>query len=251
MGTKSGSENLNWNFPDAVTAGQPTPPFTFTSSEEVPSFDVEIAHTYQGYSSISLNGEASVTVSAPQEDISRTVSYSMPTTTVPASGSLTLTISGTFPSLTFPGPGVAQVTVGTITVYQTARDANGNPMSFGTFTETCTPTSGKSVLLQSVQINPAPATTRPSASASASASKSAPRQTQSHQYEFGSSSDSSSHTRSGRATSQPSPTSTTHPPVAISGKEIGIIAAAAVGIMGIAGLAAWIAAWIRQIRKRR
>lgn len=251
MGAQSASTVISWDFPDTVTVGQSTPPVPFTSTVQVPSSEVETAHTYFGVASFNGSGESSITITAPQGDIPVTVSATFPSTSVPASGPLTIVIPSTFPPITPTRPGVAQVIAGTITEHVTPRDADGNPTFIGTETVTCTPEAGQSALIQSVRINPAPQSTRPSAHTSAAGAAG------SHRHLSGPLSPSSSSAGSGRIAHPPSSATTAtaipaaHAPIRISGKDIVIIVAAAVGIMGIAGLAAWLAAYLRKIRQRR
>jgi len=152
---------VSWDFPDAVTVGKPTLPAPFTVTAQVPSSYVEAAHRFLGIASASGSGEGSVMVIAPQGDIPLSIPASVPSTSVPATGPITLVITSTFPSLTPTQPGVAKVRLGTITIHITPRDADGNVTFLGTVNSTCTPDPGQNNLMASVLINPAPRIAEP------------------------------------------------------------------------------------------
>lgn len=228
LGTQSSSFVLTWDSPDAVTVGTPTPPIRFAVTVQIPSFEVEVARTYEGYSSVGETGHATVTVTAPQEDLSRSVPFGIPSTGMPASGPLTVTATGTLPSFALTRPGVAKITVGAVTERVTPRDANGNPVAFGIVDETCAPESGRSVLLQSVQINPAPTPTHRHEPRAASPSPARPAPV--------------TRPPSSVITPTPSvitPTPRTRPQAGVSGRDVALIGVPALVIAGAGGLVAW------------
>lgn len=234
-GSGPSTGELSWSFPDAVPAGEPTPPTGITLTMQEPSSSTEGAYSYEGIHSISGNGDAPVTVSAPQGDTRFTLPYSF-NTQVPASGPLTVVIPVTMPSFTPARPGAAKITVGTITVHEAARDANGNVMPNGTVTATCTPDPA---LMQSFQINPAaPPSTRPAAPPPA------PGPTRSLQSspQPPSSSPSPADTGPGTLppsagpTSAPAPAPTPHLLAGLTGNEAAVVGGTALASAGIASL---------------
>lgn len=155
-GSQSGSGTLSWDFPDAVTVGQSTPPDHITMTAQSQSSNVGEAYSFYDVRSVSENGDASVTVSAPQGDIPFTLPYS-DAAQVPASGSITTVSHFTLPSFPVTRPGVAKFTIGKITLNMTPRDANGNVVPPGTVSGTCT---ADPAVVGSFQINPAPQNTQ-------------------------------------------------------------------------------------------
>lgn len=156
---------VDWSFPDTVTAGTPTSPVPFTVTVQVPSADVEAAHDELGIYSASGYGSASATVIAPQGNIPVTLPGSVPNTSVPAYGSMTIVVHSTFPSITPTQPGPAKVTLGALTVHINLRDAGGNAWSYGPITSpitsTCTLAPGQDNVVMSVLIKAVPRNTTP------------------------------------------------------------------------------------------
>lgn len=151
----------SWDFPDSVTVGKPVPPVPFSVTVQVPAAYAGAAYRFLGVHSASGYGDANVMVTSPQGDLSVPVWASVPSTPVPASGPGTVVITSKFPSLTPTRPGVAKISVGTITMHITPRNAAGNLMFLGTVTATCTPQTGQSVFVTSILITPAPPIAKP------------------------------------------------------------------------------------------
>ena len=151
---------VDWSFPDTVTVGTHMPPVPFTVTVQVPSSDVEAAHDELGIYSASGYGSASAKVIAPQGNIPVKLTGSVPSTNVPAYGSITVVVHSTFPSLTPTQPGVAKITLGALTMHITPRDAGGNVWSYGPITSpitsTCTLAPGQDNVVMSLLINPVP-----------------------------------------------------------------------------------------------
>lgn len=162
-GTQSASATwvLSSNFPNTVTVGRSTPTSTFSTMEQIPAPTVNEMRRYYGIYGVKGSGTASIVDVTPQGNIKYTVNYTIPPTSLPASGAADITAYGTVPSFTYSRPGTAKSTVGQVTVNQTALDANGNPTMYGTQNLTCTPASGQNTVIQTFQIDPAPKSSVP------------------------------------------------------------------------------------------
>jgi hypothetical protein len=236
IGDQPVSGEIDWDFPGAVTVGRPTPPVPITATIEVPSGDIEAAHQFLGVASASGNGTGSATVVAPQGNIPVSLSASVPSTNVPASGSVTVVIPATFPSITPTRPGVAKVTMGAITMHITPRDSSGGVTFPGTVTSTCTLAPGQSDVVASIRIDPAPQVTVPTVHPTTAAP------TPTHHPRPTPPPHPPSPTHTARPT--PTPTRTFAAPVADSGPSGGTIAAiggsAAVVGGGVIALLRWL-----------
>lgn len=238
IGSQSVAAELSWNFPDAVTAGEPIPPERITLTYQTPSSTSEQAYS-SGVRSVTEYGDAPVTVSAPQEDKYFPLRYSY-TAKVPSSGPILSVLPVTISSYTLKHPGTAKFTLGTVTVHETMRDANGNAMPDGTFNATCTPDPA---LMQSFQINPAaPPSTHSSASTPTSAPTQSPRPSPKPTSPSTSPVDTSPATLPPSTVSAtapaPAPTPTTHLLADLTGKEVEVIGGTGLTIAGIGALVA-------------
>lgn len=152
------SFTISWGFPQTVTAGSPLPTEPFTVLEQIPESTVQEMRDLD-ISSVKGNGTTKYREVSPGDTKTYTLPYTVPTTSLPASGPANIMAYGSIPSLTYPQPGTVQDTLGTVVFNETPLDSSGNAV-YGTESLTCTPTS-QNIVFDTFRIDPAPKPSAP------------------------------------------------------------------------------------------
>ncbi|MFF5860367.1 DUF6801 domain-containing protein [Streptomyces sp. NPDC012751] len=152
VGDRGVTFRLNSVVPGNVLAGKPSPAFPIVADAPVSPSDTTWLRRF-GFSSIEGTVVAKVAVLALGVDINRDVTFAVPRTTVPASGSLDAKGTGTAPQLVFKKPGIAKITTTQLILHIVPRDANGNVVSPpGSFSAPCTLNHGENDVVATVRI---------------------------------------------------------------------------------------------------
>ncbi|MEU2228581.1 DUF6801 domain-containing protein [Streptomyces sp. NPDC018347] len=152
VGDRGVTFRLNSAVPGNVLAGKPSPAFPIVADAPVSPSDTTWLRRF-GFSSIEGTVVAKVAVLALGVDINRDVTFAVPRTTVPASGSLDAKGTGTAPRLVFKKPGIAKITTTQLILHIVPRDANGNVVSPpGSFSAPCTLNHGENDVVATVRI---------------------------------------------------------------------------------------------------
>lgn len=161
VGDRDVTFRLNSAVPGNVLAGKPSPAFPIVADAPVSPSDTTWLRRF-GFSSIEGTVVAKVAVLALGVDINRDVTFAVPRTTVPASGSLDAKGTGTAPQLVFKKPGIAKITTTQLILHIVPRDANGNVVSPpGSFSAPCTLNHGENDVVATVRIAAPGRTTGP------------------------------------------------------------------------------------------
>lgn len=165
IGSQPMTAVIDWRIPGTITAGSPVPPLPLTATAQVPSLVAVAARTVLGATSLDAWADVSVKVSATGGNSPVSVRLTSPRTSIPASGPMTDVGTGTFafPSSSLSRPGNAKVTVGTVVMHLTPRNADGGLTHVGTVTSKCTLDPGQNNLVTSVLVNPARPAAKPEA----------------------------------------------------------------------------------------
>ncbi|MFF2963307.1 DUF6801 domain-containing protein [Streptomyces sp. NPDC057963] len=159
---------VNADVPRSDTVGVPTGPFPIDVVATVSSLFTK-GLNFLGAHSVEGTAQGNVNVAAPQGDFSVGIPFTIPNTTVPASGSFRVPVTGSAPSLRFTRPGTGRLTAGDINLHLAARDANGNP-TLGKLDLPCTLDNGQNDVIESFDVKPQPAATPTSTTVTAPAS---------------------------------------------------------------------------------
>ncbi|MFF3193808.1 DUF6801 domain-containing protein [Streptomyces misionensis] len=152
VGDRGVTFRLNSAVPGNVLAGKPSPAFPIVADAPVSPSDTTWLRRF-GFSSIEGTVVAKVAVRALGVDIKRDVTFAVPRTSVPASGSLDAKGTGTAPQLVFKEPGIAKITTTQLILHIVPRDANGNVVSPpGSFSAPCTLNHGENDVVATVRI---------------------------------------------------------------------------------------------------
>ncbi|MFE2075688.1 DUF6801 domain-containing protein [Streptomyces misionensis] len=152
VGDRGVTFRLNSAVPGNVLAGKPSPAFPIVADAPVSPSDTTWLRRF-GFSSIEGTVVAKVAVRALGVDIKRDVTFAVPRTTVPTSGSLDAKGTGTAPQLVFKEPGIAKITTTQLILHIVPRDANGNVVSPpGSFSAPCTLNHGENDVVATVRI---------------------------------------------------------------------------------------------------
>lgn len=143
--------------PSSHTVGVPTQPFPIEVVATVSDL-FTTGLNLLGAHSIEGTAEGNVNVAAPQGAFSVSIPFTIPDTTIPASGSFRVPATGVAPSLRFTRQGKGQLTAGDINLHLAARDADGNP-TLGKLDLPCTLDNGQNDVIESFDIRPQPAAT--------------------------------------------------------------------------------------------
>lgn len=143
--------------PSSHTVGVPTQPFPIKVVATVSDLFTTGLH-FIGVHSVEGTAEGDVNVAAPQGAFSVSIPFTIPNTTVPASGSFRIPVTGVAPSLRFTRQGKGQLTAGDIDLHLAARDANGNP-TLGKLDLPCSLDKGQNDVIESFDVKPQPAAT--------------------------------------------------------------------------------------------
>jgi hypothetical protein len=147
------------DLPGSVTQGVPNSTFAVTADSVVPGV-VTRGLALIGAATVSGSATAMQSVTNGTARFGGPVRYTVPRTSVPASGAFTLHATGTFPSVTYPHAGTAKLTVGNLSLTLTPRSSKGKPTALGTFTAPCTQVRGQDNVLGTFPVlAPLPATT--------------------------------------------------------------------------------------------
>ncbi|MFJ8828114.1 DUF6801 domain-containing protein [Streptomyces sp. NPDC102467] len=149
---------INANVPNSHTVGAPTRPFPITVMATVGGQFTSGLH-FLGVRSIEGTAGGNVNVAAPQGNFSVSIPFTIPNTTVPASGSFHVPVTGSAPSLRFTRTGNGRITAGNIKLHLAARDADGNP-TLGRLDLPCTLEGGQNDVIESFDVGPKPTATR-------------------------------------------------------------------------------------------
>jgi hypothetical protein len=145
--------------PDSATAGEATPTAASLNVTATVGPTATWALRFDGVATVEGSVDAPATVVAPGTNIPTTVRLTVPRTSVPASGSMTVHATGTLPRLVFRQPGQATMTLANdLTAHITPRDAGGNVAAAGRFDYSCALDSGQNATVFSLDITPMPAT---------------------------------------------------------------------------------------------
>jgi hypothetical protein len=148
---------VNADVPDSHTVGRPTEPFPITVMATVSDL-FTWGLNFLGVHSVEGTADGDVKVAAPQGNFSVSIPFTIPNTTVPASGSFRVPVTGSAPSLRFTRAGNGEITAGNINLHLAARDANGNP-TLGKLDLPCTLDSGQNDVIESFDVRPQPSAT--------------------------------------------------------------------------------------------
>ncbi|MGZ0233767.1 DUF6801 domain-containing protein [Streptomyces sp. CPS1] len=152
VGDRGVTFRLNSAVPGNVLAGKPSPAFPIVADAPVSPSDTTWLRRF-GFSSIEGTVVAKVAVRALGVDIKRDVTFAVPRTSVPASGSLDAKGTGTAPQLVFKKPGIAKITTTQLILHIVPRDANGNVASPpGSFSAPCTLNHGENDVVATIRI---------------------------------------------------------------------------------------------------
>ncbi|MEU2309742.1 DUF6801 domain-containing protein [Streptomyces misionensis] len=152
VGDRGVTFRLNSAVPGNVLAGKPSPAFPIVADAPVSPSDTTWLRRF-GFSSIEGTVVAKVAVRALGVDINRDVTFAVPRTSVPASGSLDAKGTGTAPQLVFKKPGIAKITTTQLILHIVPRDANGNVASPpGSFSAPCTLNHGENDVVATIRI---------------------------------------------------------------------------------------------------
>ncbi len=151
IGSRSVTVTYGMDLPDSVMQGVPTNPSGTTADIIMPAIVTK---------GLALVGAATVLGSAASDQsvtngtarFGGPVSYTVPSTPVPASGAITLHATGTFPSITFPNAGTADLMVGNLSLTLTPLTDRGKPTVLGTLTSACTQVPGQDNVLGTVPV---------------------------------------------------------------------------------------------------
>lgn len=161
--------------PSSDTVGVPTQPFPIEVVATVSDL-FTAGLNFLGAHSVEGTAEGNVNVAAPQGAFSVSIPFTIPNTTVPASGSFRVPATGVAPSLRFTRPGKGQLTAGDINLHLAARDANGNP-TLGKLDLPCTLDDGQNDVIGSFDVKPQPAATVTATSGATPTATTSPRAT--------------------------------------------------------------------------
>jgi hypothetical protein len=138
--------------PTSAVVGHPTAAFPLSTTVGVPATATEGLNLV-GSKTISGTASASSTLNnSPAAPLGITGPLTIPTTTVPASGTFNVVATGTAPSETLTQAGTASITVGNFTTTLTPRNSSGGTTALGTFTVTCTQVAGQNNTLASFPV---------------------------------------------------------------------------------------------------
>ncbi|MFG3532316.1 DUF6801 domain-containing protein [Streptomyces sp. NPDC047917] len=143
--------------PDSHTVGVPTRPFPITVMATVSEL-FTTGLNFLRVHSVEGTADGNVNVAAPQGNFSVSILFTIPNTTVPASGSFHVPVTGVGPSLKFTRQGKGEVTAGNINLHLAARDADGNP-TLGKLELPCTLDIGQNDVIESFDVGPRPTAT--------------------------------------------------------------------------------------------
>jgi hypothetical protein len=159
IGSQSVSVTYGMNLPSSVMQGVPTRSTGATADIVLPAV-VTKGLTLIGAATVLGSAASDQSVTNGTARFGGTVSYTVPSTPLPASGASTMHATGTFPSISFPNAGTAELTVGNLSLTLTPLNSRGKPTVVGTFTSACTQAPGQNNQLGSVPVLvPATATT--------------------------------------------------------------------------------------------
>jgi hypothetical protein len=151
IGSRSVTVTYGMDLPGSVMQGVPTSPSGATADITMPAVVTK---------GLALVGAATVLGSAASDQsvtngtarFGGPVSYTVPSTPVPASGAFTMHARGTFPSITFPNAGTADLTAGNLSLTLTPLTGRGKPTVLGTFTSACTQVPGQNNVLGTIPV---------------------------------------------------------------------------------------------------
>jgi hypothetical protein len=159
IGSQSVAVTYGQDLPGSVTQGVPNSPSDVTAGIVVPRL-VTKGLTLIGTATVSGSAVAVQSVTNGAVRFGGPVRYTVPSTSVPASGAFTLQAAGTFPSVTYPNAGTAKLAVGNLSLTLTPLNSKGQPTALGTFTAPCTQVPGQDNVLGTFPVlAPLPATT--------------------------------------------------------------------------------------------
>ena len=159
IGSQSVSATYGQNLPGSVTQGVPNSPAAVTADVTVPAV-VTKGLALIGAATVSGSAVTLQSVTNGATRFGGPVSYTVPSTPVPASGAFTMHATGTFPSVTYPNTGTAKLAVVSLSLTLTPLDSKGKPTALGTFTAPCTQGPGQNNVLGTFAVlAPLPTTT--------------------------------------------------------------------------------------------
>jgi hypothetical protein len=142
IGSRPVTATYGQNLPVSVTQGVPNSPSGVTADIVVPAA-VTRGLNLVGAATISGSAVAGQSVVNGAARFGGPVSYTVPSTPVPASGAFTMHATGTFPSVSYPNAGTATISVGDLSQTLTPLNSRGRPTVLGTFTVPCTQVPGQ------------------------------------------------------------------------------------------------------------
>lgn len=121
---------IHTDIPDSVAAGTSSPQFTLDAATTVSKDETHLIHTYLGsLKSVEGTVDAQTQLHSPDGDFSVPVHFGVHRVTIPGSDrAFDVTATGTAPPHTFHRTGIAQVTVGDLSLKLLGRKANGQTM---------------------------------------------------------------------------------------------------------------------------
>jgi hypothetical protein len=137
INAQPGTVKIETDIPNSAVIGVPTPTFGFTASVSLNAAATK-GLRLAGIGSVEGTADAQAVVIAPQGKVNVPVMVTVPRTSLPQTGSLTVRVTGAVPSRTFSRPGHATITVGDFVLHLTPKDANGNVTFLGAFDAPCT-----------------------------------------------------------------------------------------------------------------
>lgn len=171
--SQSVTARLEWNAPDSVVVGRPTPELPLEITTTL-SPAVTAGAGMIGVAAVEATVDATGVVKAPEGDIGVDVPLTVPRTAVPESGPMTVVARGAAPGLVFHRPGTATVAVGdALVVGVDLWEADGDPAA-DHVDASCVLDPGQNTVLSSFEITPAERAPAPDGAAvGASASRAA------------------------------------------------------------------------------
>jgi len=151
IGSRSVTVTYGMDLPGSVMQGVPTNPFGTTADITMPAI-VTKGLTLVGAATVLGSAASDQSVTNGTARFGGSVSYTVPSTPVPASGAITLHATGTFPSITVPNAGTADLTVGNLILTLTPLTGGGKPTVPGTLTSACTQVPGQNNVLGTVPV---------------------------------------------------------------------------------------------------
>lgn len=158
--------SIGWPDLRTATVGVPTPRLPVNAMGTAPAI-VRTLVSFIGATWVDGNADVTAEVVAPQGDITKTMTLTVPRTNVSeGSGPLAVPAAGILPSLDLMQPGSGHVAISGVELHLTPLTSSGGPTWFGQMNISCALEPGQSNIVASFQVLPAPtASPRPSPAA--------------------------------------------------------------------------------------